>query len=534
MRNSPWVMMKNLLRTGSEINTIRYEKDKKKRSRAVGAIIAKAVLFMMLLAFCALISFGYGSVGFINAIPVWCGITISVISFVVTILKTNGFMFAFKEYDMTMSLPFKVRDVAVSRFILMYVTNSPWYVGISLATLAAYGYYAHPGAAVYVIWIVLSLLLPVIPMLIAVAVGTLIAGVGAGFRHKQTVQTVLTFIFIIGILGLEFCLKEPENEQDIEAILAVLSNIGDMTKSIYLPAGWFYEAVTEYRILSVCLLPACSILLFELFFFIIAKVYRRINSRLMAGAARKNYKMQAQKSRSVIKSVAFKEFKRFTGSTLYITNMGVGQILLVILCVMAFVIGPDAIAAEIFAGNSSIPREMIITVIPMLVYLIDNVMITTTCSLSLEGNNFWILQSLPIDMLDVLKGKMLFNMCLTLPFAAAADICLGIAFKAGLPNIVLFLFLSSVQCSFATVWGMRCNLKHLKLDWANEIEVIKQGTAGAAYMFPNMLGGIILMLAAGIFSGTLGTAPVLLLLIAFMGLLTWLAALSLRKLVRKI
>ena len=42
------------------------------------------------------------------------------------------------------------------------------------------------------------------------------------------------------------------------------------------------------------------------------------------------------------------------------------------------------------------------------------------------------------------------------------------------------------MCIFSTISGLRSGLKHRRLDWENEIEVIKQGAALAVYLFPNM------------------------------------------------
>ena len=91
-------------------------------------------------------------------------------------------------------------------------------------------------------------------------------------------------------------------------------------------------------------------------------------------------------------------------------------------------------------------------------------------------------------MKTVYQGKMLFNMILTVPFAVFSTLCLCIS--AGVPavNTVLYLILGFVLCAFSTTWGCVCGIRHMRLDWENEVEVIKQGTAVAVYMLPNMFG----------------------------------------------
>ena len=78
-------------------------------------------------------------------------------------------------------------------------------------------------------------------------------------------------------------------------------------------------------------------------------------------------------------------------------------------------------------------------------------------------------------------------------------------------------------CVFSASWGLVCGIKHMRLDWENEVEVIKQGAAVMIYLFPNMfvtMGLIVLVVWLGtVVNPTLVT----LILIAVAGIL---AALS--------
>jgi ABC-2 type transport system permease protein len=96
---------------------------------------------------------------------------------------------------------------------------------------------------------------------------------------------------------------------------------------------------------------------------------------------------------------------------------------------------------------------------------------------------------------------MLFNMMLTVPFAVFGSITLSISMKAGLVSTVLSVVLVVLLCAFSTTWGCVCGIRHMRLDWENEVEVIKQGAAVAMYLFPNMFGTMIL-LAATVMLGT--------------------------------
>ena len=171
--------------------------DRKKKGKVVGNTVGQIVLYLMLMAYCIAMCVGYGEFGMIGSAPVMCALTISILAFIFTLFKTNGYLFNFKEYDMLMSLPFEAKTVAGCKFLYMYIKSLPWYLSISLAMMIGYGIYARPSVFVYPLWILLSLFLPVIPMLGAAFLGFLIAKVSAGFKKTNIVQTVLTMVFVL-------------------------------------------------------------------------------------------------------------------------------------------------------------------------------------------------------------------------------------------------------------------------------------------------------------------------------------------------
>ena len=519
MKNNSILLLKTLLLSTSQRNIFRYSKDKKKRKKIVGSTIGLFLLYAMLIGYGILMCIGYGAAGIIDAAPVMCALVISVLAFFFTFFKTNGYLFNFKEYDMLMALPFEARTVAACKFLYMYVKSLPWYLSISFAMLIGYGYFARPAVFVYPLWIILSFFLPVIPMLIAAFLGFLIAKISAGFKKTNIIQTVLTFIFVV------FCFS-------LQATLEKMSEITDNAAGIYLPAKWFSEAVTKHSIPGILLLTGVSALLFAVLFIIVGNSYRSINSALKSHAAARNYRMTGQKKRSVIHAIAFKEFRRLTGSTTYMTNGAIGEILAVLLGLITLVIGFDRIIALVTQG-APISASLLQPAIPYIVYFFIGMVATTACSPSLEGKNYWIVQSLPIEKKTLYQGKMLFNMVLAVPFMEFAVLCMCISAKTPVLDTILYMILGMVLCAFSTAWGCVCGVKHMRLDWENEIEVIKQGSAVAIYMLPNMfvvMGLIVLV----VFLGTrMDHALLTLILILITAILAGLSYMRVMSLARK-
>ena len=502
--NKRILLLKTLLLSTSRINRIKNAKDKKVRKKAIVGLSGTIVLFIMLMAYSVLACVGFGQMGFANNIPDMYVATITVLAFFFTFFKTNGYLFAFKEYDMLMSLPFEPKTIAADKFLYMYVASLPWFVSVSVAMLGVYGIYEKPAILTYLIWLVLTFIVPVIPMLIAAFIGFVIAKISSGFRRKNIIQTILTFIFVIFCFSLQFIIealmKNDEAELVIENISGSISGLG----RVYVLLAWFCNAVRDLRISDFLLLTGITILVFEVIFLIVGRYYRQINSSLKSHSASKDYSMTRQKKHSVVNSIAFKEYKRMTGSQIYLVNGALGEVMTLILGLVCIFVDFDTII-KVITKNAPFDASVVYPAIPLIVYFLIGMVATTAISPSIEGKNYWIMQSLPIEKKVIYQGKMLFNIYLTVPFAVFATICMSFSAKVPVGNALLYIIEIIALCCFSTAWGCVCGMKHIKLEWENEIEVVKQGAAVAIYMLPNMfvcMGLVVLVVFLGIYVNT--------------------------------
>ena len=525
------ILLKALLKSTSSINICKHCKDKKKRGKIVGSMIGAGILYLMLMCYCVLSCIGYGHYGLTAYIPFMCSAVISLLAFIFTLFKTNGYLFGFKEYDMLMSLPFEPKTIAACKFMYMYVKSLPWYLSVSLSMLVGYGIYAKPNVLVYPLWVILSLVMPIIPMLGAAFVGFIIARLGSGFKNKTIAQTVLSIIFVCLCFGLRFFLQDMFQNNKTKDVLNSLSRTTDKASRIYLPMKWFSDAVTKTDILSALLFAAVTAVLFAVTFIPVGRSYRKINSALRSHAASGGFVMKEQKQRPLIQAIAFKEFRRMTGSVVYMTNALIGEIICIVAGIAILFIDPNKAISSMLKG-APITAEMLIPAIPFIAYFFVGMVATTTFTPSLEGKNYWIMQSLPISKKTLYQGKILFNLYLTVPVSLFAALTFCISAKAGILHTALILILTVCLCTFSSTWGCVCGIKHMRLDWENEVEVIKQGAAVAIYMLPNMfitMGLIVLAVYLGtVISAVLVTA-VFIPVTALLATLAYLRVLSLAK-----
>ena len=498
MEKNSILLVRMLLLSSSLYNQYKYTKDEEKKKEILSNLIGTYVLYALLAIYGMAMCIGYNSYGMIEYTPLMCAISISSLDFIFTFFKANGYLYNFKEYDSIMSLPFKPQTVAACKFLYMYIKRMPWYLSISLSMMVGYGIYAKPSVLVYPLWIIMSFILPLIPMIIAAFLSFLITKLSLGFEKKALVQTSVSFAAVTLCFFAKNIFDKFLANGKVKQTINGINKTSEKFSKIYLPADWFNRAITKLDLTGFVLLIVTSVLLFLITFSIVGRNYRSINTSLKSHGKGVGFSASSIKERSVVNSIAYKEYKRLISSTMYMLNVIMGEFMVVAAGIIFVIIGYDRVMGYLmkefpFALNVYRPA------IPFIVYLFIGMGATTTCTPSLEGKNNWIMQSLPIDKRTIYKGKILFNMYVTVPCMAFATLCIAISAHAQIIDIILYLILGVVMCFFSSCWGCSCGIKHLLLDWENEVEVFQQNIIVVTYMLPNMFISMFLMVFAVIF-----------------------------------
>ena len=287
MNSKSMILLRTMWAATGRINVLKHSKSKQKKNAAIAMLSGYAVIAVFLALFIFYVCMGLGKLGYPEMAADLTASMITLVALIFTLLKANAYLYAFKEYDMLMAMPFSVETVVTGRFLLMYFRDLPWNVLISFSALAGYAVSVHPGPAVYILWILLTPFLPLLPMTVSTLLGYLVARVGARVRHKTLIQTVLTFLVVLPVFAIqyiaEYIARNNLGDEVLETSSAALSAMAMVIPTI----GWFEKAVLSCDVLAALLLILVSVLLFAAVVFLITKNYRRINSALAAVSGRK-------------------------------------------------------------------------------------------------------------------------------------------------------------------------------------------------------------------------------------------------------
>ena len=281
---------------------------------------------------------------------------------------------------------------------------------------------------------------------------------------------------------------------------------------VYPLSGWFDNAINNRKILEWLLFVGISFLIYGIFVPLCGKNYRKINTALHSHHASTSYQMGTLKRSSIQMAIVKKEAKRFFTSALYMTNIGMGLILALLAAVASLFLEIDSILNGIDIPN-------IVNLLPFAIAMLVNMCNTTSVSLSLEGKNRWIVQSLPISKKVLLQGKMLFNIVLVLPISLICNVLFVYKFQVQVGLAILYLVFSVVSVCFSTVLGAWINLKLPNYQRENEVEVIKQGASSMLGIFGSLVFYLVLAVLALGLSGMLAGEWILLGACVLLGLL---------------
>lgn len=498
MQNKLWTVLKIQFLNQSGLNQLRYENNKKKRGQSVTVLIGITILGIILVGFSFLVGFGCGIMGMVKVIPGFALTMVSLVTLFFSFVKTGGYLFAFQDYDMLMSLPLSVKTIVTGKFLYMYLNNLLFSLAVMLPMGSAYFIYSGSlsftgKAAACLMWIVAAVLAPLLPMTIASFFGTIASAIGSKSRFKVLVQVVFMMIFLCGLIALNIFLNTMEignNGEFIHQIEDFTRVVQQQMHRFYPISALFDTAVNNQGILEFLGFVVLSFGVYYLFVVLAAKKYRAINTALMSKGKKTVYHMKEQKGHSVITAMVYKEWKRMLSSAPYLLNIGVGMLLAVVASVVCLTVGKSML----------MENEKVFKIIwecrycaPFMAAVFLTMSCTTSVSLSLEGKNLWILLSLPVSWKTILKSKMAFNMVFLLPAAFICTVCLGITLQLDALSFLLFFVVLVSVISFSTVIGMFFNICFQKYQWENEVEVVKQGMSVSLGILVNMFLQMILI-----------------------------------------
>lgn len=420
----------------------------------------------------------------------------SLLTIIEGVYKSQGILFEAKDNDLLFSLPISKSKIFFTRLFKLISFEFLYNSLFMLPAMVVYAMYEKPSVSFYAISLIMLVLLPIIPTIVACIIGYIIKGLASKFKAKNIVQVVLTSAMLLLMFYASF------NVQGLIAnIIQNANSINEVITKIYYPAGLYINLIQNFNILDLVILFAINIAPAILFVYVASIFYFKITSKLGEKGNNKkkiNWDKSANKIfnvKSQLSGLINKEMKRFFSSPVFIINAGFGLVLMVVITIGMSINFDGMVEAMTQGEDIGISIEEIKAMIPKIYYgfvVFATCMTSITSSMiSLEGKSFNITKSLPVAPEKILLAKVLTSNIISIPIVLICDIIFFVVFKIAIIDIVFILLASIIMPTFTALTGILMNLKYPKMDATSDTEVVKQSMSSTLSVFIGMFVGML-------------------------------------------
>lgn len=469
-------MLKTLLKKQlMETNTWLIQNKKTGKNRSTGGVVGLAVVYIVLFAFLGVFFYLLSSAACLTLVSMdlgWLYFTLmSMIAILLgvfgSVFTTYSSLYLAKDNEMLLSMPIKPSNILFARLFSVWLWSIIYEMIVLVPALISYwqiaGLFGKLTVGAVIGGILLLLLVSAFVIVLTCVLGWFVAKISTKLKNKSFVVVLLSLAF--------FALYYWGYSKIYDLLQSFLDNaqlIGDKISAKILPLYWLGRC-GEGDFVSILLTAVIVLGLLALTCFVLSRTFIKIATS-SGTVAKKKYKNKKMTVSSVSFAMFKKELHRFTSSANYMLNCGLGVIMLPIAGIAALAFASDI--REIIEWG--LPVDMLTPIACIMLCFLSAMIDITAPSVSLEGKNIWIAQSMPINPWTALKAKLTLHMLISEVSMLICSVCLIIALRLSVIGAVMLLVIPTLFIVVMAEFGLFLNLKSPNLTWSSEIVPIKQ------------------------------------------------------------
>ncbi len=402
------------------------------------------------------------------------------------VFSTYTGLYLAKDNDLLLSMPISVHAIMASRLVSVYLMGLLYSAVGSIPAVVVYCIYmpfSVSGLVCSILWVIL---ISLIVLFLSCLLGYGVARLSLKLKRKSAATTLIA---LLGI-GLYYFVYFKA----IDLVRDMVQNVviyGEKIKGSAYAVYLFGQAAVEWKALAV--VAAVVLVLCAATWYAVQRSFLKVATATNA-VSRSKYREKAARVRSASSALLAREFGRFTSSSNYMLNCGLGTLLMVLAGVMLLIKGKAlaAVLASVFGEMPGMLGVLACAAACMAISMND----MAAPSVALEGKNLWIAKSLPVTAWQVLRAKLSVQLFLTTAPALFLCVCLAVVMPLSAVETVFLFVLPLAFLLFSALFGLFMGLHNPNLNWTNEIYPIKQSLAVGVVLLGGMFYGMIM---AGLF-----------------------------------
>ena len=437
-----------------------------------------------------------------------------------SVFTTYSALYLAKDNDLLLSMPIPVTDVILSRLLSVYLMGL-FYSGAITLPAAAVGLiqcgFSLSRLLGSLIWV---LLISLVVLGLSALLGWVVARLSLKLKNRSFLIVLLSLVF----LGLYYVVYFRMINHMPELIANVM-RFGEGIRGSWNPI-YLFGRMGEGDWLAMLLWTAGVCLLLGLIWLLLKGSFLTV-ATASPGGKKAVYREKPTRQSSVSGALFRKEWYRFSTSSAYMLNCGLGLLFLLGLGGYLLVKGRDLLdmlsLLPFLQADSGILPVLICTACCAMGFMVD----ITAPSVSLEGRSLWQLQSLPVSPWQVLRAKLELHLALCSLPTLFCTVTAAVLVPATLAQKLLIVAASLLFMLLVALMGLALGVKLPNLNWTNEYQPIKQGAPVTITIFAGMglsmaLGGLYFLARGGMSATAYLSVAALLFMSADAALLLWL------------
>lgn len=469
-------------------NSFQKYNENNKNKNIVGKVILYILLGAYLMGIFAFLSYGLiSTLKQANQESMFIGIFLlglALLTIIQSIISATNVFYFSKDIEYILPLPLKPKEILISKLNVILITEYIMEIIFAVTPITIYGIINLQGPMFYIISLLVLIVFPIIPILIATFIIMIIMSFSKRFKNKDRFRLIAPLIGIILAVIMSFSLSGTTNysEEDLLNSLKQANSMVEMVSDnlpIIKPA---INAIVNSSFVEFLKLLGITLILYIVFILIGNKIYfRGVIGNLSSGTKKgKEVKLKKIKINSIGKSYIIKEFKVLLKNPIFFIQCVLPSVLMPIIFLGIFIVtlntnnSQEALNEFKSVLGIYIETPIGLAIIISVTEFLTSMLYIAPTVISRDGQNAIFMKYIPISYYKQLIYKGIPNIFFGTITSTIVIAFIYILAKPSLVFLLTVFIINLILLILQTLLMELVDLRKPKLEWTTEYAVVKQ------------------------------------------------------------
>lgn len=377
------------------------------------------------------------------------------------------------DADLLLSLPIKKHIIILSKTLHRYIFDWFFVTLLFAPYYVLYQIYVGFNAKMFVCCLVVNFTLPLLSIAISYILNFLVERLFNKFKLAELLKSLISvfiFILIMALLLVKTSFYGKVNYENLNEYFS------DRPFS-----STILKFVLNQNVFSGVLYLAITIIPFVIGVMLYQTNYGKNFSTYHSNSTTLKFNSPNARFFNLYK----KELFSYVNTPAYVVNTLIGPILIIVFSVVLASFGKNGISN--YLGIQISDNRLLTAIVAFIFCAFTSMTVISSCSISLESKNLWIIKTAPTSETALLNAKALLHFTILEPAIIIASIISSLCLKLGFLNFTILLIVPTILNVALAYGGLVINIWQPMLEFDDETKVVKQSISVLLTMVLGML-----------------------------------------------